>query len=79
MTIPSGSKFNLHHVSQTLELIELLIAGGIFKPSEIAIQSPYRAQNGKYRDAMAAAAKSPFWKTEGRDIWAIKLISVDSF
>jgi hypothetical protein len=79
LTGRSGSRYNLHNISQTLELIEKLVANAVFDPSEIAIQSPYREQNARYRAAMAAASSTPFWNDEGRSIWQIKLMTVDSF
>lgn len=77
LTGPSGSRYNLHNIAQTLQLIELLIGKGIFEPTDIAIQSPYREQNTRYRAAMAKAAMSPFW--QDLNIWDVKLTTVDSF
>lgn len=77
LTAPSGSRFNLHNITQTMDLIEALVENDIFSPAEIAIESPYREQNTRYRAAMAKASKSPFWAD--RDIWEIQLMTVDSF
>ena len=43
LTEDNGSRSNPHNVSQTLQLIELLVEKEIFKPQEIAIVTPYRA------------------------------------
>lgn len=77
LTGVSGSRFNLHHISMTLQLVEQLVSQNVFQPSEIAIQIPYREQNSRYRSAMAAAAIDAFWKD--KNIWAMSLMTVDSF
>lgn len=51
---------SLHSFAQTLQLIEMLIEKDIFNPTDIAIQTPYREQNARYRTAMANTAKTPF-------------------
>lgn len=78
LTELSGSRYNLHNITKTMDLIETLVGKGLFEPSEIVIQSPYREQNSRYRAAMANASRTPFWG-ENRDIWQVKIVTVDSF
>lgn len=75
----SGSRYNLHNVAQTLQLVEKLIEKGIFAPHEIAIQTPYRAQNACYRQAMTNAAKAQFWLLRKLNIWDLTLMTIDRF
>lgn len=77
LTASSGSRYNLHNVAQTLKLVEMLIERDIFAPGDIAIQTPYRAQNACYRQAMTNAAGTPFWRK--LNIWNMKLMTVDRF
>lgn len=70
-------RYNLHNIAQTLKLVEMLIDKNIFTPSDIAIQTPYRAQNARYREAMANAAGTPFWQK--LNLGNMKLMTIDSF
>lgn len=73
----SGSRYNLHNIAHSLQLIEMLIGEEVFDINEIAIQTPYREQNARYRAAFAKASTTSFW--QDRNIWNIKLMTIDSF
>ena len=77
LTASSGSRYNLHNVAQTLKLVEMLVEKGIFALHEIAIQTPYQAQNACYRLAMTNAAKTSFWRK--LNIWEMTLMTIDRF
>jgi hypothetical protein len=66
-------------LSQTIGLVEKLVSTNVFELYEIAIQTPYRAQNAIYRTAMTETSLISFWNLESRNIWAIKLMTIDSF
>ncbi len=72
------SPFHPHNVSHAMALIEDLVAHEIFLPWEIAIIIPYLAQEGEYRKAFIATADEPVWKVEGRDVWQVRLETIDS-
>lgn len=77
LTASSGSRYNLYNVAQTLKLAEMLIERDIFAPGDRAIQTPYRAQNACYRQAIANAAATSFWRK--LNIWNMILMTVDRF
>ena len=79
LTASSGSRYNLHDVAQTRQLVEGLIEKDIFAPHEIAIQTPYRAQSACYRQAMTGAAKAQFWLLRRLNIWDMTLMTIDWF
>ena len=54
-----------------------LIRAGVFQTHEIAVETPYRAQNRVYREALAKAKSMPDWA--GLAIWQIRIMTVDSF
>lgn len=69
-------RYNLHNIAATIMMIQSLVMGRIFTPAEITIITPYRAQNFYYRLAFAKASKAKFW--QDHDIWAIRLMTIDS-
>lgn len=56
--------------------IQSLVMNKIFTPAEITIITQYRAQNFHYRQTFAKASKAKFWQHQ--DIWAIRLMTIDS-
>jgi len=61
-----------------MALIENLVANEIFLPWEIAFIILYLAPEGEYRKAFIARADEPVCKVEGRDIWQVRLETIDS-
>lgn len=73
----SKSRYNLHNISFVMHLIEDMVANAIFKPAEIIIISPYKAQIAEYRRAFYN--REHHWETEfSEDIWETKLKTIDS-
>ena len=73
----NGSRYNVYNVAHTMTLILSLIRAGVFQTDEIAVETPYRAQNVAYREAFTKASRMPAWV--GLDIWQIRIMTVDSF
>lgn len=73
----SKSRYNLHNISFVMQLMEEMVASSIFKPAEITIISPYKAQTAEYRRAFYN--REQHWKTTfSEDIWDTKLKTIDS-
>ena len=73
----NGSRYNVYNVAHTMTFILSLIRAGVFQTHEIAVETPYRAQNRVYREALAKAKSMPDWA--GLAIWQIRIMTVDSF
>lgn len=74
---PNGSRYNVYNVAHTMTLILSLIRAEVFQTDEIAVETPYRAQNVVYREAFARASSTPDWA--GLNIWQIRIMRVDGF
>ena len=72
------SRYNPHHVSFTMSLVENLVAQSVFLPREITIITPYRAQTTEYRKAMYQRSLEAMWQTEDYQIWDVKVMTIDS-
>ena len=74
----SKSRSIPHNVAQAMDLIERLIASTSFKSKDISIATPYAAQVKIYKQAFEQATKNKFWQSDSRNVFDIKVSTVDS-
>lgn len=73
----SLSRYNPHNISFVMQLIEDMVANGIFTAQQIIMISPYKAQTADYRQAFYN--REHHWETANLgDIWATELKTIDS-
>ena len=70
------SRKNMPNVIIDMYIVESVVEAGTFKPNEITIITPYKAQASAIRHALSKASNTEFWRN--RDVNDIKVHTIDS-